>query len=55
MKLEDFSISYTIKEAIKCYKLQTTKLNNSTDITNVKAVRDDQIPEDYDVLILDVK
>ena len=49
-------ISDTIEEAIKLYKLWAIDFDNyPTDIINVKAVGDNQIPEDYDVLILDVK
>jgi hypothetical protein len=48
-------ISNTVEEAIKLYKLWATKFNKSTDIISVKAVGDDQIPENYDVIISDIK
>lgn len=48
-------ISDTIEEAIKLYKLWATEFNKSTDIINVKAIGDNQIPENYDVMISDIK
>ena len=48
-------ISDTIEEAIKLYKLWATEFNKSTDIINIKAIGDNQIPENYDVMISDIK
>ena len=52
---EKLIISDTIEEAIKLYKLWAKEFNKSTDIINVKAIGDNQIPENYDVMISDIK
>ena len=46
-------ISDTIEEAIKVYKTWAKSVGNviSTDITTIKAIGDNQIPEDFDALI----
>lgn len=46
-------IANTIEEAIKVYKTWAESLSNvmSTDITTIKAIGDNQIPENFDALI----
>lgn len=46
-------IANTIEEAIKVYKTWAESLSHimPTDITTIKAVGDNQIPEDFDALI----
>lgn len=46
-------IADTIEEAIKVYKTWAESVVNvrPTDITTIKAIGDNQIPEDFDALI----
>ena len=46
-------VANTIEEAIAVYKAwaETKKGVTLTDITSIKAIGDNQIPEDFDVLI----
>jgi len=46
-------IANTIEEAIKVYKTWAESMNNVelTDITIIKAIGDNQIPENFDALI----
>ena len=46
-------IANTIEEAIEVYKTWSESLSNvmSTDITTIKAISDNQIPENFDALI----
>ena len=46
-------IANTIEEAIKVYKTYVESVGNiiPTDITTIKAIGDNQIPEDFDALI----
>jgi hypothetical protein len=46
-------VANTIEEAIKVYKTWAESLSNemSTDITTIKAIGDNQIPENFDALI----
>lgn len=46
-------VANTIEEAIALYKTwaKTVEKVKSTDITAIKAIGDNQIPENYDVLI----
>ena len=46
-------IADTIEEAIEVYKTWSESMGNlmSTDITTIKAIGDNQIPEDFNALI----
>jgi hypothetical protein len=46
-------IANTIEEAIKIYKTWAESMNNviTTDITTIKAIGNNRIPEDFDALI----
>lgn len=46
-------VADTIEEAIEVYKTWSESMGNlmSTDITTIKAIGDNQIPENFDALI----
>ena len=48
-----FVIADTIEEAIEVYKTWDESMGNlmTTDITTIKAIGDNQIPENFDALI----